>query len=123
MLKNILIVGVGSFIGGIARYLTYHFIDKRIGGSFPVNTFTVNIVGSLILGIIAGLLIKNHLNDTMRLALAVGFCGSYTTFSTFALDNMQLLNDKPATAITYIISSVVIGLVVVMFGFYLGKSI
>lgn len=123
MLKNILIVGAGSFVGGIARYLTYHFIDKRIAGSFPFNTFTVNIIGSLLLGIIAGLLIKNHLNDTTRLALAVGFCGSYTTFSTFALENMQLLNEKPATALVYISSSVIIGLAAVVLGFYLGKSI
>lgn len=123
MLKNILIIGAGSFVGGIARYLTYLFVDKKIGGSFPVSTFTVNIIGSLILGIIAGLLIKNHLSDTSRLALAVGFCGSYTTFSTFALENMQLLNEKPATAIMYITASVVIGLAAVMLGFYLGKSI
>ena len=123
MLKNILIVGFGSFVGGIARYLTYLLIDKRLGGSLPINTFIVNIIGSLILGIIAGLIIKNQINDSTRLALAVGFCGSYTTFSTFALDNMQLLNQKPTTAFIYIIASVVIGIAAVFMGFYIGKSL
>ena len=123
MLKNILIVGFGSFVGGIARYLTYLLIDKRLGGSLPINTFIVNIIGSLILGVLAGLLIKNQINDSTRLALAVGFCGSYTTFSTFALDNMQLLNQKPTTAFIYIIASVVIGIAAVFMGFYMGKSL
>lgn len=123
MLKNILIVGVGSFAGGIARYLTYILVEKRFGGNLPINTFTVNIVGSLLLGVLAGLLIKNHINDATRLALAVGFCGSYTTFSTFALENMQLLHQKPVTGFIYIIASVIIGIGAVSLGFFLGKSI
>lgn len=123
MLKNILIVGAGSFAGGVARYLTYLMIDKRFGSNLPIGTFTVNIIGSLILGVMAGLLLKNHLNETARLALVVGFCGSFTTFSAFAFENMQLLNQKPLAAFIYITASILIGIAAVIMGYYLGKSI
>lgn len=123
-LKNLLFVGFGGFLGSICRYLTYVLIDKRFHSVYPVSTFTVNIIGSLILGIITGMLIKSGLiNDNMRLFLAVGFCGSFTTFSTFAYENLFFYHQKlPGTALLYIGASLLFGFFAVFLGYELGKS-
>ena len=122
MIKNILLVGIGGFTGSIARYLVYVFIEKRLTSYFPLSTFVVNIMGSLILGIIAALVFKNHINESMRLLLAIGFCGSFTTFSTFAYENLQLLNQKPLMALSYTAASLVLGIFLTYCGFELGKQ-
>ncbi|MBL6447308.1 fluoride efflux transporter CrcB [Fulvivirga sp. 29W222] len=125
MFKNVLIVGLGGFMGSIARYLTYILIDKRFPSIYPVSTLTVNVIGSFILGIITGFLLKNNIpNDTMRLLLAVGFCGSFTTFSTFAYENLFFINQKLVpTAFIYIFVSLTLGLLAVFAGHWVGKSI
>ncbi|QSE97373.1 fluoride efflux transporter CrcB [Fulvivirga lutea] len=111
MIKNILLVGLGGFIGSTLRYVTYLFIDKRFELTFPLSTFTVNIIGSFLLGIIMSLAAKDLLNEPMRLLLAVGICGSFTTFSTFALENLNLLSGKEVfTSFLYIAASVVLGI-------------
>lgn len=123
-MKQILLVGVGGFTGSILRYLVYLWIDKRWDTVFPFATFTVNIVGSLLLGFILGLFIKSNLSDEMRLLFGVGICGSFTTFSTFAMENVTLLEQKDLTStISYLIASVVIGILVALAGYWLGKSI
>lgn len=117
MIKNLLLVGFGGFIGSTLRYLTYIFIDKRHALSFPMSTFTVNIIGSLVLGIIIGLSLKDNVNENMRLFLAVGICGSYTTFSTFALENISLLTQKDLfVSFIYITASIVLGLGAALLG-------
>lgn len=123
MLKNILLVGLGGFAGSVARYLVYLFIDKRISWSFPLSTFTINIVGSLLVGIFAGMLLRHHFTETTRLVFVIGFCGSFTTFSTFAYENMQLIWQKPAMSAFYIIASVAFGLGAVFFGYFLGRGV
>jgi CrcB protein len=122
MLKNILLVGLGGFLGSTLRYLVYIFIDKRFTGSFPVATFSVNIIGSFVLGLLVALFLKNSLSDSMRLLLAVGLCGSFTTFSTFAMENLNLLSQKEIlTSFLYISLSVVIGLAAAFTGQWVGK--
>lgn len=125
MLKNLLLVGLGGFFGSIARYLTYLLIDKRITSLFPWSTFAVNVAGSLLLGIIMGIMIKSTLiNDNMRLLLAIGFCGSFTTFSTFAYENMFLYHQKALiTALIYTLLSLIVGIAAVFGGYFIGKSI
>jgi CrcB protein len=124
ILKNILIVGLGGFIGSILRYLTYLFIDKRFEITFPLSTITVNVIGSLLLGIVIGLSLKDNLNEQLRLLLAVGVCGSFTTFSTFALENFNLLSQREImTTFLYIGASVFLGLVAVFIGQWIGKMI
>lgn len=122
MIKNLLLVGFGGFVGSTLRYLTYLFIDKRHALSFPMSTFTVNIIGSLVLGIIIGLSLKDSVNEHMRLFLAVGICGSYTTFSTFALENISLMSQKDLlTSFIYITASIVLGLAAALAGQWVGK--
>jgi len=122
MLKNILFVGLGGFAGSVARYLVYVAIDKRIEHIFPISTFTVNVVGSLILGVLSALFLKEHLTEPARLFLAIGFCGSFTTFSTFAYENLQLIEQKPLIALLYVVASFLVGLMMVFAGYYLGKQ-
>lgn len=95
MMRNLLIVGAGGFIGSSLRYLSQILFEKIAGTSFPYGTLFVNIAGSFFIGILFALSEKgNYLTVEWRLFLAVGICGGFTTFSTFALDNVNLLNDQ-----------------------------
>ncbi len=96
MIKNILLVGIGGFIGAILRYITGLFMSKLIiFSSIPYSTLAVNLLGSFILGIVLGLVERtNVINNTLLLFLAVGICGSFTTFSTFSNELYSLLISK-----------------------------
>jgi fluoride exporter len=94
MAKMFLIVGFGSFFGGGSRYLVQQYITKQIPSSFPYGTLIVNIIGCFIIGLIFALSEKADVISTeMRLLLATGFCGGFTTFSSFSLENLGLLRD------------------------------
>jgi fluoride exporter len=95
MFKMILIVGSGGFIGSVLRYLTTRFFQENFFSVFPWGTFSVNIIGSLIIGIIYGLSERgNLLSPDIRLFLTVGICGGFTTFSSLTNDAFILLQDK-----------------------------
>ena len=94
MLKILLFIGSGSFLGGIARYLLSKAIQNSVLTTFPLGTFWVNIIGSFLIGMIYGLSDRGSLDSNeLRLFLAVGFCGGFTTFSTFSNENLALLRD------------------------------
>ena len=94
MLRLILIVGAGSFIGGVARFLASRFIQNLTISSFPLGTFLVNITGCFLIGAFYGLSERgNLLNDELRIFLTVGLCGGFTTFSAFTNENVSLLRD------------------------------
>jgi CrcB protein len=118
MLKTLLIIGSGSFIGGIARYLTARAVQNSLISSFPYGTMVVNILGCLLIGLIFGISEKTNLiNDEWRVFLTVGFCGGFTTFSTFANENMTLLRDGDFYNFAlYTGLSVFLGLVAVFLG-------
>ena len=118
MLKTLLYIGIGSFLGGIARYLMSRAVQNSIASAFPYGTMAVNLLGCLLIGFIFGISERtNILNDEWRIFLTVGFCGGFTTFSTFANENMTLLRDGNFVSFAlYTGLSVFLGLVAVFFG-------
>jgi CrcB protein len=123
-LMHVFLVGAGGFIGSVARYLTVISVDRRLSTQFPYGTLTVNLVGSFILGFLMAIFIKKTGLHEWRLFLSTGFCGGFTTFSAFTAENMNLLEQKiPGTALIYIASSVIGGLLAVWTGFVLARSI
>ncbi|MFW6372025.1 MAG: fluoride efflux transporter CrcB [Bacteroidota bacterium] len=95
MLRTILLVGSGGFIGSVMRYLVQHYVEKGLSSTFPWGTMIANIAGSLIIGIIFALAEKGNLiNAEWRMFLAVGFCGGFTTFSAFAYNNLTMIKEN-----------------------------
>ena len=94
MLRTILIVGTGGFIGSVMRYLVQLLVEKGLSSTFPWGTFAANIAGSFIIGVVFALAQKgNVLSAEWRMFLAVGICGGFTTFSSFAYNNLMMLKD------------------------------
>ncbi len=95
MLKNILIIGAGGFIGSVLRYLVQLYIDKGLNSTFPLGTLVANIAGSFLIGIVFALAEKgNLLSAEWRMFLAIGICGGFTTFSTFAFNNFVMIQER-----------------------------
>ena len=94
MIKTLLLVGTGGFLGSISRFLVSRYVQENIPVAFPLGTFIVNISGCLLIGVIFGFSEKSSLvTSGWKMFLAVGFCGGFTTFSTFANENLALLRD------------------------------
>ena len=125
MLKTILLVGSGGFIGSVARYFVSKLNLSIQYYGIPLGTLLVNVSGSLLLGFLAGLTIRNvFLTQEWRLFLMVGICGGFTTFSTFTAENLQMVqNGQYANAFFYTISSLILGFAAVYLGFILSKLI
>lgn len=113
-----IIAGFGGFLGTCLRYLTGKFCTLYLGSAFPWGTFAVNIIGSLLIGIFFGLAEKSHLiSPQMNVFLITGFCGGFTTFSSFADDMFLLLqNNRWITFMLYAALSFVLGLLFVWLG-------
>jgi fluoride exporter len=120
-----LLVGVGSFVGGNARYILSRWVGGAIDARFPLGTFLVNVGGSFALGLLGALLAQRAVPhaDALRLALGVGFCGAFTTFSTFELETHALFEDGVwLTALTNMFLSLFLGLIAVRFGIVAARS-
>ena len=115
---------VGSIIGGVARYMCASFISTNLGEAFPWDTLLVNMVGAFIIGFFAALSSVDGIWSTspeIRPLVIIGFCGSYTTFSTFSLQTLSLITEyKLFEAAANIILSVFICLLFVWIGHILG---
>lgn len=94
MIRTLLLVGTGGFLGSISRFLVSRLMQNNFPSAFPFGTFLVNISGCLLIGLIFGLSERSTMLTTgWKMFLAVGFCGGFTTFSTFANENLALLRD------------------------------
>src|SRR5574344_387069 len=95
MLKTLLCIGFGSFAGGVTRFLVCTAIQKFISDFFALGTFLVNVFGCFLVGLIYGLIEKEFLTTfNLKMFLIVGFCGGFTTFSSFINENYQLFEQK-----------------------------
>jgi CrcB protein len=92
MIKTLLYIAVGSVAGGVSRYLLSSFVQRAAGAHIFSGTLAVNLVGCFAIGLFYGLLERNGMmNHALRMFLIVGFCGSFTTYSTFIHENFLLL--------------------------------
>ncbi len=118
MLRILLIVGSGSFIGGILRYLVQYFFEKGLVSNFPYGTLIANIAGSFIIGAVFALAQKgNFLSEEWQFFLAIGLCGGFTTFSTFAINNFNMIREQ---AYGQLFLNLALSLVLSIFAVYLG---
>jgi CrcB protein len=117
MLKLILFVGVGSAVGGVARFLIGRWVHASWPSAFPLGTLLINILGCFLIAVIYGWSIKGYLSDETRLMLTTGFCGGFTTFSTFAIENIDLIRSgHVGQALAYTFASVILGIGAAMIG-------
>ncbi|HKP14891.1 MAG TPA: fluoride efflux transporter CrcB [Gemmatimonadaceae bacterium] len=127
---NYLYVALGSAAGGVARWSVGNWVQRLGGGLppavFPVGTLVVNATGSFVLGLLSAWLTRPGAagrTDIMWLLLGVGFCGGYTTFSTFSLDTVALLETRGGIAAAVnVVASVSAGLIGVVSGMLLGRA-
>lgn len=120
-------IAVGSAIGGVARYWCSGVAARLIGETFPWGTLIVNVVGSFIIGFVATLTAPEgrvFIGSTARLGIMAGFCGGYTTFSSFSIQTLNLMNDGEwVYAGANVVLSVVLCLVAVWLGHILALAI
>ena len=121
-MKQALLVFFGGGIGSVSRYLLSKWVNN-FETSLPYGTMLSNVLGSLLIGLILGYLAKTpHLSQSQSLLLATGFCGGFTTFSTFAYENhIFFKNGDYLHFFAYTISSLLLGFTAVFFGLYLSK--
>ncbi|MEJ5266037.1 MAG: fluoride efflux transporter CrcB [Bacteroidales bacterium] len=122
-MRILMAIGAGSFLGGIARYLMSRWFQGLFLTAFPIGTLSVNVLGSFLIGLFYGVFERAPFLDTeLRMFLTVGFCGGFTTFSTFANENLMLLREGNFFyAGLYIFFSLFLGLLAAYLGYQITK--
>jgi len=125
MIKQITLVAFGGAAGSVSRYLISLWGAKRFDFIFPLSTFIINITGCFIIGFLIGLSMRHFvLGNELKLLLIVGFCGGYTTFSTFSAENLKLIETGNFwTFAAYTAGSILFGLIAVWSGNILSKIV
>lgn len=122
MLKSIVLVGFGGFIGTVARFLVGMALIREGGSGLPYATLTVNVLGCLLIGIFAGLSERYDLLPETRAFLMIGLCGGFTTFSAFAIENVQLIQDRDYTMVfLYTAASITVGIAATLLGLAIAR--
>ena len=123
--KTLLLVAIGGALGSVLRYSFSWFIQQHNNGNFPWGTFLVNITGCLLIGFFVGWALKTgNSRSEGILFLTTGFCGGFTTFSAFSLENIHLIrNNQWQQALAYTSASLVLGLLATFIGISLIKNI
>ena len=121
-MKQLFLVFIGGGTGSIARYLVGKLLNQP-NFNIPYGTFTANVIGSLIIGIVLGLSLKNNsISQNTVLFMATGFCGGFTTFSSFAFENQMLLkNGDVLNLLMYTLGSFIFGILAVFLGIWMVK--
>ena len=121
MLKSLLIVGAGSFVGGALRYLISTYMKNICGQGFPWGTLAVNLLGCFIIGILFAAFSKHSATDNAwYLLLTTGVCGGFTTFSTFANESVQMLQQGNTAGFGgYVAASIILGFILIALGYWL----
>lgn len=125
MLRTILIVGTGGFIGSVMRYLVQFYVEKGMSSTFPMGTLIANVAGSFIIGVIFALAEKgNIMNSEWRIFLTTGICGGFTTFSAFAYNNFMMIKEQSFLQLFLnIAGSLFLGILAVYIGIILVRAI
>ncbi len=119
-----LAVALGGFVGAPARFLLDRAISGRIESDLPWGTFMVNMSGSVLLGFLSGLDLNGHLGPVPAALAATGFCGAYTTFSTFTFETMRLFEEGDYLEAAYnALGSMAVGLIAAAAGLALGLAV
>ncbi len=118
MLRNILLAGLGGSIGTVIRYGISHLIRTP---RFPFATLSINIIGSLCIGVVFGLAVRDsNFENNWKVFFASGICGGFTTFSAFSIENLQMLQQgKYVLSLTYIACSIIAGIFAAWIGYRL----
>ncbi|HZR82797.1 MAG TPA: fluoride efflux transporter CrcB [Candidatus Binatia bacterium] len=120
---EILSIGIGGFLGANARYLLSLWCAERFGPSFPYGTLIINVSGSFVLGVIVGAADVRSVSPLFRLATGVGFLGAYTTFSTFTVETIRMIEAGSFfLALVNVVGSVAIGLAAALLGIALARA-
>lgn len=124
MLKDFFIVGLGSFFGGGLRFLVSKLIQTSAVFPFPFATFLVNILGCFFIGFLSGFSYSGrYLPPTIKVLLTTGFCGGFTTFSTFMNESASLMKEENYyLLILYLFGSMLVGMLAVLAGHFLSKT-
>lgn len=121
-IMNIILVGIGGFIGAVSRYGVGQLVAKYVSSAFPCSTFVVNIVGCLLIGLLSGLFKGQLISEEVKLLMVTGFCGAFTTFSTFSNEGLLMLRGGDyGMYVLYVVLSVLLGIAATALGYIIAK--